>query len=121
MKLLKGLLVWPLLWFMRKFRMPSRRSAVQGNVWGFLETTTIKKEDNKMEWNEQETGRWYATDREAREYLVERGKKISGFLTTEEISADNILTSKNCIFINESQRKRRETITETCKPEEYRK
>jgi hypothetical protein len=73
-----------------------------------------------MQFTEQD-GQYYATDREARAYLTERGKKVSDSLTAQEIDSDEILTSKNIDIVREAQRKVALELTETCKPEEYKK
>jgi hypothetical protein len=56
---------------------------------------------------------FYAGDREARQYLTERGKKISDGLTRQEIQEDEVLTTKNIEIIRESQVKAAQELRET--------
>jgi hypothetical protein len=56
---------------------------------------------------------FYATDREARQYLTEIGRKISDGLSRQEIQENDVLTTKNVIFINEAAGRVRMEINET--------
>ncbi|MGB6476389.1 MAG: hypothetical protein WBF04_20245 [Candidatus Sulfotelmatobacter sp.] len=56
---------------------------------------------------------FYASDKEARQYLTEIGRKISDGLSRQEIQEDDVLTTKNVIFINEAAGRVRMEINET--------